>query len=151
MSERGRRTFSQTLCLTLIDRLSSAPSGRRAERAPFAKGSSQSHEWNFLGSRHILIPLGSSFDVNSSQASDVTIETYSPEPDDPGESVSTFPGTPAFLSRGHQRQAGTPSSFRALMQKPFANHSKSFSPERVLSQDFFFFLVQFWVADQSSR
>ena len=107
------------LCLTLIEHLSSASSGRKAERPPFAKGSSQSHERNFLGSRQVLVPPGSSFDVNSSQASDVTIETYSPEPDDPGESVSTFPCTPAFLSRGHQRQAGTSSSFRALMEKPF--------------------------------
>ena len=141
MSERGRRTFSQTLCLTLIEHLSPAPSGRRAERPPFAKGASRSHEWNLLGSLYVLVPWGSSFDVNSFQASDVTIETYSPEPDDPGESVSTFPCTPTFPSRGHQRQTGTPSSFPALMRKPFRSPFQDSVHRGSFRRNFFFF---FW-------
>lgn len=51
--------------------------GHKAERPPFAKWSSRSYDWNFLGEWLFFVPLGSRSDENSSSASGVAPKTYS--------------------------------------------------------------------------
>lgn len=107
--------------------------GCKAERPPFAKWSSRSHDWNFLGERLFLVLVGSRFDVDSSGASDVTFKTYR------RSQRTQERKCPRILAASFSQQ-GAPERMGSLtLPAPDATTlargtGRVFSPERLLSQ-----------------
>lgn len=130
--ERGYEPSLLILCLILSEDLSLASLGCRVERPLFAKRSSRSHNWNFLGDWLFLILLGSSFDVNSSQASVVTFKTYS------RSQMTQERKCPCFPAHSFSQQGAAEIAWEAELPGPDARTlvcvaERTLSPERLLS------------------
>lgn len=112
--------------------------GRKAERPPFAKWSSRSYDWNFLGEWLFFVPLGSRSHENSSSASGVTPKTYSQSQMTQERRCPCFPAA-SFSQQGAPERTWEAELSLPLMKQtvPARSAESVFTTERLLFHGLF--------------